>query len=329
MTPDLTAKTTTKTTTAKRSFEMPSLASGASNRAQRAQHFLFRSVAVGLLLLIVAAIAGPFTWMPNRIDIAALIGLIAFLAAITLRTARLRHRPDKIWAESRLLAEDVKSAAWRYAVGGAPYGVLTLPAEGVETPPADGAQPPFTSEVYDLHKTAHAAGVHVPFLAEDPDYITVSMKELRRQPLQHRRAVYIEERITHQCQYYSAKALQCERLANRWDEALIGIEGAGVLLALAKVLGALEFDLLGVTAVLVAAGTSWTQLNQFTSRAQSYGAIEVELARSLNEAREEGKPWTEGEWARFVASVENLLAGEHLDWQRERRKEDVDHGPLS
>jgi hypothetical protein len=31
-----------------------------------------------------------------------------------------------------------------------------------------------------------------------------------------------------------------------------------MLLALAKVLGALEIDLFGVTAVLVAAGTSWT-----------------------------------------------------------------------
>jgi hypothetical protein len=57
--------------------------------------------------------------------------------------------------------------------------------------------------------------------------------------------------------------------------------------------------------------------------------IEEELARSLNEAREEDKQWTEAEWARFVEKIENLLAGEHLDWQRERRKEDVDHGPLS
>jgi hypothetical protein len=261
MTPDLpaktttkaTTKTTTKTTTVKRSFEMPSLVADASTRAQSAQDYLFRSVAVGLLLLIVAAIVDLFAWIPNRIDIAALIGLLAFLTAITLRTVRLRHRPDKIWAESRLLAEEVKSAAWRYAVGGAPYGVKTRPAEGVETRPAEGAQPSFTREVYDLHKTAHAARVHVPVKAANPDFITVSMKDLRRQPLEHRRSVYLEERITHQWQYYSSKASQCERLANRWDEALIGVEGVGVLLALAKVLSALEFDLLGVAAVLVAA----------------------------------------------------------------------------
>jgi hypothetical protein len=59
------------------------------------------------------------------------------------------------------------------------------------------------------------------------------------------------------------------------------------------------------------------------------GAIEVELARNLNETQDEDKEWTEDEWARFVTSVKQLPAGERLDWQRERRKVEVGHGPLS
>jgi len=309
------------TTLTRLHLEMPTLAIAASERARRARQFLFLSVAAGLLLVILAAIVGPFTWEHNRIDIAGLIGLVAFLAAITVRTVRLRRRPDRIWSESRLLTEEVKSAAWRYAVGGVPYNL--------ETPLPEGAEMYLANNLHDLLEKARRAGVHLPLPEAEPYLLTASMREVRLQPLERRRSLYLQERITHQYQYYYTKAKECDRRANLWDDILIGIEGVGVLLALAKVLGLLVIDLFGVAGILIAAGTSWMQLNQYMSRAQSYGVTADALLRSLTLARLEDKQWTEGEWARFVDTVETLLGTEHLEWRAMRHAEEAGGGALT
>jgi hypothetical protein len=302
-------------------LEMPSLAIAGSERAQRARRFLFLSVAAGLFLVILAAIVGPFTWGRNHIDVAGLIGLVAFLAAITVRTVRLRRRPDRVWSESRLLSEQVKSAAWRYAVGGIPYPLIIPSGEKTEVALAN--------DLHTLLEKARRAGVHLPLPELDPNLVTTSMRELRLQTLDCRRSVYLQDRITKQYQYYYSKAKECDQRANLWDDLLVGIEGVGVLLALAKVLGLLEIDLFGVVGIIIAAGTSWMQLNQYASRAQSYGTTADELLRTITLARLQDKEWTEEEWAGFVDTVETILGNEHLEWRAMRHAEEASGGSLS
>jgi hypothetical protein len=310
-------------------IEMPALARAASRRSRQAQTVFKTVMAAGLLLLIAAAFFGSLPARLGAVDVAGLLVLVAFLAAGGFRAYRLGKRPDRVWYGSRMLSEDLKSLAWCYAVGGRPFAIGARSSPDAETH--------FARHINTLVDRSREETLSLPAPEEDSDQITASMRELRVQPLETRRTRYAEARIGDQQRYYVRKAREFQRRANGWNIALYAAEGVGVLWAIGRLLRPLllpaqlaaqtarpsavqsilytffSYDLFGLAGTIVAAGTSWLQLNQYLTLSDTYSALAQKLG--MYRERAMGPSLDEEHWARFVSEVERLLRDEHTQWR--------------
>lgn len=67
---------------------------------------------------ILAALGAVFSLNSGGLDLAALVVLLGFMAALIAELAAWVHKPAERWYDGRALAESAKTLAWRYAVGG-------------------------------------------------------------------------------------------------------------------------------------------------------------------------------------------------------------------
>jgi SMODS and SLOG-associating 2TM effector domain 1 len=86
------------------------------------------------------------------------------------------------------------------------------------------------------------------------------MKRTRRLPLAERRALYRDARIIPQQSWYKEKATQNARLATIMSLLLVTIEIGAIVLALLKIFGVINIDLLGFAGTAAAAIATWIQL---------------------------------------------------------------------
>ncbi len=95
------------------------------------------------------------------------------------------------------------------------------------------------------------------------------------------------------------------------------IEILGISAALAKVVGYLNVDLAGVVAAMIAAGTAWVNLRQYTtlSRAYTFAAHELTMARERLE-----RTTDEESWAAEAADAEEAVSREHIMWRASRSR---------
>ena len=59
----------------------------------------------------------------HKVPGGSIIAIVTFCAAILWRIFLLKERPEKIWYDGHATAESAKPSAWRYAVGGQPFGI--------------------------------------------------------------------------------------------------------------------------------------------------------------------------------------------------------------
>lgn len=290
-----------------RRADLPPLYRTASDRAQAARRVYEAGTAIGLFMLIVGAAAGLFVFKRGPADWAGVVALGAFAVAIVVRVHRLITRPDKIWYQGRAIAEEVKSEAWRYIAGGEPYPIVAG-ASG----DARDADTLMVQRLNDILTQAD----RFPFL--EPQHtdaqISQAMRNLRGAPFDERKVLYVEERLRNQQAWYARKVRANRRVRRAWNAVLLILEIAGVGAGLAKALGLLGVDLLGMTGTVVGAGTSWLQVKQYT-------AIEQRYAYSAHQLAIQQIPLdsiTPAQWPAFVAQIENALEEEHKQWLASR-----------
>jgi hypothetical protein len=278
---------------------LPPLHDAASDASLRGQDRFVRATQGQLVCLIVAAVGGALVLEAGDVSIGAVVALIAFVAALGLRTLMLIAAPARNWYEGRAAAESVKTLAWRYAVGGHPFAV------GLGEPEADQLFVERCSEI--LRELTQ-----LELVVEAGPQITPQMRDLRQGPLAVRKDAYETARIADQQDWYSAKCAANRQKAWRWQLALGVLETVGVLAAVARVAGWIHFDLLGVMAASTAAGTAWIQTRQYEQLAAAYGIACQELAnvRALVHS-----PDNEGSWAVFVQDAEEAISREHTMWR--------------
>ena len=105
-------------------LKMPPEKSAASAASEKGQRRYRTIVVASLVLLVVASIGGLIS---DRVGgWVSAVGFAASLLLTAVGTTRWQHE----WHGGRALAERAKSVTWKYAVGGAPFG---LDAEGVDS----------------------------------------------------------------------------------------------------------------------------------------------------------------------------------------------------
>jgi SMODS and SLOG-associating 2TM effector domain 3/SMODS and SLOG-associating 2TM effector domain 1 len=252
-----------------------------------------------LWLGIIAAAAGIASWRVGEadLDVLAAVGVAAFIGALIL-TIRLRAQGSEArWYRGRAIAESVKTLAWRYAVGGDPFGSESTTDVDAE----------FVQRVKDVIKGASDVWL-VPIAGEQ---ITDAMRDLRTRPLSDRRDAYITGRVNDQEGWYTGRAQANQRSAGKWSGIAVAMNVAGVAAAVSRLVGWTDVDLLGVAAAAAGGATAWAQLRQHHVLATSYALAAQELSLVRAKLR---SVTDERAWALAVSDAEEAISREHTMW---------------
>jgi hypothetical protein len=283
---------------------LPSLFHAADRASLAAQRRFLVASRLRLGLLVVAAAAGavPSGDTSANDEFAGTATVVALVGAILVEVWLQTARPERTWYDGRALAESAKTSAWRYAVGGAPFSAALDP---------ETADRLLTAQLTALLRDAPASAIGLPH----GEAISAAMRTFRNGDLDLRRSAYLCERIDEQTGWYARKARQNEVSAGRWRLGLLAVESVGVLAALGRVTGLVEFDLAGIVAALGAAFVAWVSLKQHESlaRAYSYAANELALAATRLQAVRD-----EAEWSVEVDNAEEAISREHTMWRASR-----------
>jgi hypothetical protein len=204
------------------------------------------------------------------------------------------------------LAESAKSLAWQYAVAGGLYGR--------DSDDSDVAcERRFLADLRKLLDDLGAA--HLAGPTDAAPQISEAMRDLRRQDLGTRRAVYLAGRVGDQRRWYAGKAEASERRRRFWLGVVLMAQvvgGAGAVLAAA---GLIELDLLGIAGTVLAATVGWVQLGDYGTLASAYSVACHELGFAEEELRTVSG---EEEWAEAVSDSEQAISREHRMWRAAR-----------
>ncbi len=293
--------------------DLPAIYQAANDNSVEAQRkFLTRSW-TGLVMIVIAAGAGALVgekwiireeWVINPLDEGDLMGVVAaaaFALAMLVRVYLLTERPERTWYGGRAAAESAKTLAWRYSVGGKPFGIDRDPDE-VDVALIEGLREILTD--LDVGILTMPSGKW--------KQITQGMRELRARSLEERKEAYRIGRIEDQLDWYSRKAMWNKTRFELWNICLISIEALGLIAAILAAIGLLPIDLLGFFGAVVAAGASWLQMKQHSNLAEAYSVAAYELS-TINDRIPSYK--TEESWAQFVNESETAISREHTLWR--------------
>ncbi|MEO3772629.1 DUF4231 domain-containing protein [Micromonospora sp. B9E7] len=285
--------------------DFPPFQRAVSHESQRGQRVYATLIALRLSLLLLAALAGVATWKLDDFALGPALAAGAFAATSIVEVFLLTNRPGERWYVGRALSESTKSLTWRFAIAAHPFPRSRSDSECVEE---------FTGLLLGLTKDMAAAGLAAP--AVTGQQITEGMRALRAAPLEDRRTAYLTGRLEGQRVWYAERSLSNRARANRWSVSMLVLEVVGLTLAIARVAGLTEIDLLGVAAAAVAAGAAWTQTRQHSAVATAYALASQELAAMGSLA---SRISSEAELSQFVSDTETAVSREHTMWRARRR----------
>lgn len=257
-----------------------------------------------LILAIVGAVSGTISWRVGQgdLDIWAGVGTMAFLLAGLTSVVHANRNPEARWYRGRAAAESVKTLTWLYAVGGTPF------------PAGDsGADDRLLTRLGELVDSLKELDQVVP-ADSSRRQITPAMTGLRARPLADRRQAYIEGRVNDQIAWYSKRAADYTRSAQRWLVVVAAANACGAVAGFLRMVDVLQLDLLGLAATVAGAATAWTQLLQHKALANSY-AVAVQ---DLTLIRDRIPSVADDAWPRFVGDAEEAVSREHTMWLARR-----------
>lgn len=232
---------------------------------------------------------------------AAALALTAFIAALLTEVHLLRDKPEERWYNGRALAESVKTLAWRYMAGAAPF------------PPSrsdDEARDVLLTRIHDLTTEAN-----LPGLTFGQAQVTDRMREVRALDFADRKSVYLALRVADQEGWYNAKARLNKQNSGKWRSILILFEVLGVATSTVSLLDLVDVDASSVVAAAIAAAGAWLEVKQYDNLSSAYSltATELGFVRMTGE-----NVTTEADWSRYVVSAEQAISREHTMWLARR-----------
>jgi hypothetical protein len=279
--------------------DLPAAFTAADQASGDYQRSAVAATRYNLILLIVAAAAGPVDVEIHhpRLNLGGVVSVVAFAGALVITLVAAAKQVNENWYRARAVAESIKTLAWRYAVGGDPFLVGSAEADAA-----------FIERVQGLVKRLEGLDWPSP---SAPAQITAKMRELRAAPLSERTRAYLADRIDEQYGWYADKGATSRLRARQWEGAAAAAAVAGVVVGVLRALTVIDLDLVGVMAALGAATSAWSQMRQHHTLASSYKIAALELTlikeRATNVA-------DELEWSRFVSDAEEAISREHTMW---------------
>lgn len=284
--------------------DLPALFQSADQSSLQGQRRFLSATRFRLVMLVLAATSSLVGFGEPGSEVVGWAAAAAFALALFAEVSILVMRPERVWHEGRSAAESAKTLAWRYAVGGNPFGI-----DAMDSRKADQLLLHRLQEVLrDLKNLELGAAL-------GQEQITDRMRSLRAKPLEERRRSYGIGRIENQRIWYANGAARDESRARLWMTSMIALEIVGVTLGVLRATGTLHVDLLAIAATLAGAIAAWMQVKQHQTQARAYFIAAQELAAIRSELSSQG---AESEWATFVDQSEEAISREHVLWRASR-----------
>lgn len=288
--------------------DLPGLFRSADSSSMAGQKMFTRATFAHLLCLLIAAAMAfspdiTITVNGHELHVDGLVAAAAFISAILIYVYILESEADVNWYDGRAAAESAKSLAWRFAVGGEPFGLDSHDDAERELLRA------LEGTVLDL------AEIPLQLPADDSDQITAAMRQLRSKPLPVRQDAYLHGRVQDQRRWYVEKQTWNAKRGDRWARATLAVEAIGGLAAVVQATGVAPHNLLHIAAPLAFALTCWIQTKQFRMLANAYGIAAQELGTIATLV---GVVRSEEAWGEFVAQAESAISREHKLWRATR-----------
>ena len=266
----------------------PALYRSADTAAGKRQTDYLRLIRTEYALLLLAAV---FSATPIKASWFYAVCAFVFFVSIIVLMTRSMQKPEQDWYRARALAESVKTIAWRYMMGAAPFGVGTDAQARIEF--GDHLK-----QLFDANRNA------VQRLTPDgsaEDQITTQMETVRATALADRRALYLAHRVRDQRNWYAARADTNRKSASQW----VSITVAAYILAGGLCLARIQLPDWPVwpiepLIVFASCAVGWMQIKKFNELAVAYtvtaheigllgprleaASNEVELSNAINEA---------------------------------------------
>lgn len=282
-------------------IDLPGVWKNADEESRRGQRWTLRLTWLKVGAGVLAAFGGALSWSMGRVDIAAWMVLAGFLVALISELVLWATLPERLWYEGRAVAESAKTLAWRYAVGADPFP-MEMSRSAAETR--------FRERMSTI---ADQVADQVVF-SDEQSALTPAMDALRARPFEERRAAYLEYRTRDQQRWYAKKARANRRQATGWRVTLLVAEVIAVVLAAGNVFGGWTVDLAGLLAALIAAGTAWVAVKQFSPLASAYSVATKELNIQISKL----STVAEEDWPLVAADAEEAISREHTTWVASR-----------
>jgi len=276
--------------------DYPALYRSADDESLDAQNRFYGALGTNIICLIFSAFISAVDIKSSWASILQVILLLVSLAmSIYLATAR----PERVWYNGRAVAESVKTSTWRYMMKAEPFDQDI------------GADQFFTmrlKEIFD--QNLNFAKLLTRFSGDSQ--ITVAMQNIRLLALEERKKFYENQRVSEQQIWYSKKAQQNKKKANKFFIILCSFNGAALICAIFKIkYPETSFWPTDAFVTCAAAAISWIQAKRFQEHSASYALASYEIGFIKEQLVIIN---SENGFSLFVGDAENAFSREHTQW---------------
>jgi hypothetical protein len=275
-------------------------ADAASLEAQRGHLGVTRATLAFLIVTaMVSAWPTPDATTQRNVAIAT-AGLMFF--ALVLSIIHRAQAYEAQWFKCRAIAENVKGAAWVFAMQPAPTDNATRAKRDDE----------FLAEIERVRaRFPDLSAQLAEHLTTGTSEITDWMRETQALPLADKILVLKKLRIQDQIAWYTGKAKASARSGRHWSIGLILLEGGAVGIAILQAWLLWPLSASGVAATVASAALTWIQTKRFSDLATSYTVASQDLRILLERT---ARPLDDKSFAQVVTDVETAVSREHSIW---------------
>ncbi len=278
--------------------DYPALYKSASIASKNAQRNYYFGIAFILLSLLLASI---FSLFSGSCKIFAILSTCSLSLAPLVSLFLIVKRFDKTWYTARSIAETIKTITWRYMTRAQPYN-------------KDDANDLFRTSLRKILRENKECCKHFP--PAQTDQITEYMSTVRSSSLSNRRALYLNERIENQREWYKGNVNYNKKRATIWVILMVVFQIGAIIFSVLKIYHQ-NWDYLP-TEIFAAAAASvlaWIQAKRFQELSTSYAITTHDISIVKSEYSE---IISEQQFSDFVGDAESAFSREHTQWRARR-----------
>jgi hypothetical protein len=275
----------------------PALYRSSDELSASSQRKFFGALCLHFACLLAAAVLSAVNsplWPCAVLQVCVLLGALGCSVYLYAR------RPDRYWYAGRAVAESIKTLTWRFVSRAEPF-------DGDDPPAQAHFRQTLKAVIEQNQEVAEQLVSHL-----DGQQISEAMKTMRDASQEDRRRTYLDERVTEQLGWYAGKARSNRQAASALFAALILVNAAAVVFAIARIeFPVARFWPTDALVTLAASLLGWMQAKRYSGLAASYALAAHEISLIREQA---GGIVTEAELSAFIGDSENAFSREHTQW---------------